>query len=672
MDETPHDPFQDISLGHTLIDWSDQTLTPDKITKFLLGSDPWKYWDLPEYKGMQLHEIERDILFKGGRPNWGGKSKHGKPYYQHMLTLAKLMFPKANITPAVCDTFAFFCVNIGGGGKKALHLIGSQNAGKSYGSCILPFVTIYIDPTHSMAFVANPYDKSSESQAWGMIKEFWFQLIDAHPNTTGTGYGPNSKTPASALFPWAVKYADRYIELVPGLPRGGSIRLQSVKEEGKFRGIKAFGDDVTRGVFLLIIDEINLVKNYAFISMVDNLASQDAFQAISSQNFKDLEDLGGKITEPSGKFGGPRTFEELNIDTDLWWHSVKASITLRFDGHLSPNILSGRTIYPKLFKKENLDFQKENGGEHSPSYYSQVRSFPIVGMESNSVLSRAKISASRHTDPEYALTNMTGGVSFVDPAFGGRDSAVWGCCYFGEGVVTEGDGSKLNQNLIIFKNLFHSISLTKGAIYNDFWFERMRDAGIETNLVVEGSEVSYEDQIAIKVKELNLQHKILDANTGYDFSMRPDIVSSMAKFLGFSTHAFDYNQKPEGVFLQSVKQKSEDCCKNRITELAMLAADFFLTKQVRGGHLIETAITQLSRTLLVSENKKFVAEGKKEYKARFNGMSPDHRDVLMGLAGMAAKKGFRRDVVGSSKNSKSTWSTLDSKNIGKSKVTKRL
>jgi hypothetical protein len=104
----------------------------------------------------------------------------------------------------------------------------------------------------------------------------------------------------------------------------------------------------------------------------------------------------------------------------------------------------------------------------------------------------------------------------------------------------------------------------------------------------------------------------------------------------------------------------------------MLAADFFLTKQVRGGHLIETAITQLSRTLLASENKKFVAESKKEYKARFNGISPDHRDVLMGLAGMAVKRGFRRDVVGKSKNSKSVWDQINKLNVGKSKVFKRL
>ncbi len=667
MTDTPQDIFADLKLGHTLIDWSDKTLTADSITKKLIGSDPWLYWDLLEFKGEDPWEIERRILFEHGRPNWAGTSKYGKPIYQHMLTMAKLMFPQMDVTPAIHDVFMFFCANIGGGGKKALHLIGSQSSGKSYGSCILSFVTMFIDPTFTAVFVSNAFDKSSESQAWGTIKELWFELCEAHPNKTGKGYSDSS-----SLFPWAKLYADRYLELVPGLPKAGAIRLQGVKHEGKFRGIKAFGKDVTRGVVLLIIDEINLIDNHAFISMIDNLASQDAFQALSSQNFRSEEDLGGRVTEPSGVYGGPSTFEELDVDQDLWWHAVKASICLRFDGHLSPNILAGRTIYPKLFKKENLAFQIENGGENSPSYYSQVRSFPVRGIETNSVLSRAKISASRHLDPYFVVKRVVTGVSFTDPAFGGADSAVWGSGYWVEARVTDGDGNEYDQDLIVFKDFFHKLKLVKGATYNDYWRDRMKAADIDTSWVVDGAEVSYEDQIAIQCKELNRSHGIPSDNTGYDFSMRPDIVSSMNRIIGFSAVAFDYNQGPEGVFLQSIKQNSSDCCKNRCTELAMLAADFFLTKQVRGGGYIEGAATQLSRTLLETVNKKFVAENKKDYKARWGGKSPDYRDVLMGIGGMLARRGFRRQNVVSRSSGKSAWEQINAKNLGKSKVTKRL
>lgn len=675
MLDPTHDHFADIPLGHTLVDWSDKLLDADAITKILLGSDPWLYWDLLEYEGMDPWDIEAKILLEAGRPNWGSKSKHGKPLYQHLLTLAKLMFPETDVTPAVHDTFAFFCLALGGANKKGLNLIGSQNAGKSFGSCLLAFVCMFIDPSYTMGFVANAFKTGAECLAWGTVKELWLAVCTAHPNQTGMGLSD-----ASSLFPWGQLYADKSIVLIPGLPKGGFIRLEGVDNEGKFRGIKSFGKDVTRGVILMVVDEINKMKNHSFIDMLDNLSSQDAFIYISSQNFQDPDDLGGRITEPTGLFGGPKNFDDLDLETSIWWYSRKSSVTIRFDGHKSPNILLGRTVYPKLFKEENLQLQLANGGEQSPSYYCQVRSFPIRGIENNSVLSRAKISASRHLDPYFSLTKLELGASFCDPAFGGRDDAVWGCGHAGKGMVTDSEGNQSPQDLVVFKDFFHRLKLVKGALYpgdprseetENYWKDRMQAAGIDTSSFFDGQELSYEDQIAIQCKELNKSHGIPDANFGYDFSMRPDIVSSMNKIVGFASHAFDYNQKPEGCFLQSIKQNSEDCCKNRCTELAMLAADFFLTKQIRGGSYIETAIIQLSRTLLETVNKKFVAEGKKEYKARWSNDSPDHRDVLMGIAGMLIRKGFRRDNLGAGKNNKSAWHLLNERGVGKAKVAKR-
>jgi hypothetical protein len=262
-------------------------------------------------------------------------------------------------------------------------------------------------------------------------------------------------------------------------------------------------------------------------------------------------------------------------------------------------------------------------------------------------------------------------VSFCDPSFGGRDKAVWGMLQFVTAKVTDGNNEDHVQELIVFKDFFHTLKLVKDATYNDYWFERMKLADIDTREFVVGSEVSYEDQIAIQCQELNKKFNVPSSNFGYDFSMRPDIVSSVNKIIGFATHAFDYNQAPEGVFLQNIKQNSVDCCKNRCTELAFLAADFFLTKQVRGGSYIETAITQLSRTLYITVNRKYVAEGKKEYKARWQQVSPDMRDVLVGLAGMAARRGFRQTTV-STGRSQSAWHILNARHAGKSRVGKRI
>lgn len=667
MIEAPRaDLFKDVVLNHDRLDWSNPKLDADSITKQLIGFDPWDYWETEQYAGLEPWEVERKILFDAKRPNWAGTSEHGKPFYQHFLTLIKLMFPSTDITPSLADAVMFFCLGVGGGGKKIENLIGSANSGKSASGCRIAFGLMYIDPKFTSVYVANPFDSASDSTVWGDIEELWDELCEAHPNDTGEGYGD-----ASSLFPWGKKYADRYLEFIPGIPKAARIELRNTKHVGKYKGSKTRGKDTDRGILLIIVDEINEIDNMAFLTTLSNISQQDAFFCITSQNFKNEEDMGGRIAEPVGLFGGPTSYEELDIDGDPWWHSAYSSITLRFDGHKSPNVLSGRVIYRKLFKESNRQQMLEDYGEQSPEYFSQVRSFPARSDETNSVLSRAKISASRHKDTFYTILKINGNISFCDPSFGGRDKAVWGWAQFVTAKVTDGEGEDKIEELLLFKNAFETLKLTKGAIYNEWWFDRMKVSGIDIREFVEGAEVSYEDQIAIQCHELNRRNNVPSANFGYDFSMRPDIVSSVNKVIGFAAHAFDYNQPPEGVFLQNIKKNSEDCCKNRCTELAFLAADFFLTKQVRGGSYIETAVTQLSRTLYVTVNRKYVSEGKKEYKARWQQVSPDHRDVLMGIGGMASRKGFRQSTVAPGKT-KSAWHTLNARQIGKSKIGKRI
>lgn len=666
MSEILADPYENFELAISWFDWSDPSHTPDTITKKLLGPDPWERWDAVEYAGLELWEIERGILFDARRPNWGGMSKHGVPYWQHMLTLGKLMFPEVDITPTLADFIRIYCIGVGGGGKKIFNLIGSQNSGKSFGSVFLAFIIMMVDAERSAVFVASPFDVAADATIWGGVEELWDQLCNTYPNTTGKGYAD-----APLMFPWGRKFANRQLEFIPGLPKAGTIVLKGVKSTGKFKGSKArHAKETDRGVMLLVVDEINEVQNPSFLEMINNLVSQDQFSACTSQNFKDIEDVGGRITEPVGYYGGPSSFEALDVETDQLWNSSRSSVTLRYDGHYAVNILAKRTIYPQLFKLENLQLMERDYGTASPDYFSQVRSFPASGSEANSVLSRSKISGSKHKDPFFTKLKIHGKVCFVDPAFGGRDQACVGWASYGSAVVTDNEGVDSVQELMFFDDFFHSIKLVKDASYNDWWFDRMRECNIEVSGFVLGADVSYEDQIAIHCKELCKRQGIPANCMGFDASMRADIVSSMNRMFGFSVQAFDYNQPPEGCFLQNIKQKSEDCCKNRCTELAMLAADYFLTKQIRGGHYIETAVMQLSRTRYETINKKYVVEGKKEYKQRYGGVSPDMRDCLMGLCGLAQRRGFRQNVVGSGETSQSVWSQLNSKNIGKSRITR--
>lgn len=670
------DRYADLVLHSDRVDWEDTTLTADAISRQFMGTHAyWKdedFTDLvakqnPDHPTVHLMEIEKRILLEQGRDNWHEETYYGKESYQHFLSLMKLMFPETDITPSIADAVMFFCKGLGF--KKILNLIGCQNAGKSAGASRILFVCMFIDPENTVGYVANPFDNAADSTVWGDILELWNELCTAFPVSWDQE--------RNVLFPQGKVYASKSITFIPNVPKAATIELRNVKHVGKFKGSKTRGKKTNRGIMMILIDEINEIDNLAFLTALENISSQKAFFAITSQNFKSEDDMGGLITQPVPKFGGASDFDHLDIDKDQYWHSAKSSVTLRFDGHKSPNVCAKRVIYPYLFDLTDMARLRESGGgEQSLIYFSQARSFPVRGTEANSVLPKARYEASRAEDQHFQVRGNMTAVAFCDPAFGGRDSAVWGFARFGRATVLDGEGKPQDQEVIVFADYMKKLSLTKGAFYDDFWFDRLKDLGVPLRDFQEGDPVSMEDQIAIQCAELNKQAGVLPERFGYDFSMKPGVVSSYSKILGFQPEAFDYNTKPQGYYLQGLRKSTEDCCKNRCTELAFLAADVFHTKQVRGGNFINAGRLQLTRTIYETKNGVYLAEDKPSYKARWNNISPDERDTLMGIVAMAHKAGFRkndlRDMRGGEDISDSNWDALNQMGYGRSKERVRL
>lgn len=646
--DPPVSPFEDFSLHDTWFDWSDKTHTPDSIGKKLMGSV--SYWKNSTYssiekdgevirEAMKPHEIEREILFEAGRSNWGGMGPYGKPYYQHMLTLMALLDEETDITPTIADVSQMFCECLTNG-LKVLNLIGSQDSGKSAGSVRIAFCCLYIDPEYCQIFVANPYDKVAESTIWGEVKEMWQNICNTH-----TLEGHDDKT---YLFPDGFVYADKSIIAIPKEPKGARIELRGIKKAGNFKGSKTRGKATDRGIIMVLVDEINEIQSHAFLDVLPNLSGQEGFFCITSQNFKDPEDLGGRICEPVPRYRGSKSnYKELDVNDDQFWPSAYFSMTLRFDGARSVNILSQRIVYNYLFMQKNWDRLAEMGME-SADFYSQARSFPIRGSETNSVLPRSTISTSRHDDKFYTRLGNWVRVSFCDPAFGGGDQALWGIAAFGWAMVPDSNGRSKRSMIFEIEEYFSTLSITKDAVYNDFWIKRLHAIGRDTSEIVMGGDVSPDAQIAIQCAELNFQHGVSADHFGYDFSMRSGIVNSMTKFVGSACIPFEYNLKPQGAYLEKYKADSKDICADRVSELAFLTADLYENGRLRGGDKCETANMQLSRTKFETLNKKKKVENKLKYKARWSGQSPDHRDTLLGLRGMADKRGLLREGAKSS------------------------
>lgn len=672
MSEKPleKDRYAGVTLHSDRVDWSDETLTAITISRQFMGNH--SYWRDEEFEDLRelfdednptLHymEIEKRILLEGGRDNWHLESFYGKQYYQHFLSLMKLMFPETDITPSIADAVMFFCLGLGF--KKILNLIGCQNAGKSAGASRILFVCMFIDPRNTVGYVANPFDNAADSTVWGDILELWDELCEHFPHPAGSD--------RNILFPKGRAYANKRITFIPDVPKAASIELRNVKHVGKYKGSKTRGKKTNRGVMMILIDEINEIENLAFLTALENISSQKAFFAITSQNFKAEDDMGGLITEPVPKFNGPSDFNDLDIDRDQFWHSAKSSITLRFDGHKAPNIKARRVIYPYLIDLTDLNRLRESGGgEQSLVYFSQARSFPVRGAEINSVLPRSRDASSRCEDQHFQVRGDLTAVAFCDPAFGGRDSAVWGFARFGKGIVLDGEGKPFSQELLIFSDYMKKLKLVKGAIYNEYWFDRIQKIGVSLKDFQEGDPVSMEDQVAIQCAELNQAVGVAPDRFGYDFSMRPGVVTSFNKLVGFGSSGYDYNTGPQGYYLQSLRKETEDWCKNRNTELAFLAADVFQTKQVRGGQFIKPSRVQLTRTTYETKNGKASSEDKPSYKARWNQVSPDERDTFMGIVSEAHKAGFRKEDLrqrAGGETGEDAWDQLKEKKYGRSR-----
>lgn len=607
-------------LHHTWFDWSDPAVTADTVTTKLMG--PCGY--LKNLTPRQRVETEIGILRKARYERWGGSSSY-KPLYQHLLTLMKLLMPRRDVTPNLADCCNLFCQCLSRN-MKFLNQIGSQNSSKSTFIAMISMTCLAVNPEGTAAYVANPFDATADSTVWGEIMSVYNEIKDAH----------------EWMWPKGRTYKNQTIEVVPGIPKAGSIEIRGVKDTGKFKGMKDIKDTEAGTLLIVAIDEVNEVKQQAFVKEVSNLVSQKMI-GITSQNFTDESNMGGIFTKPHRLYeGNPNSFTDLKIDVDQKWYSHLRGVTIRFDGLLSPNILGKRVVYPYLFNEANHSFQLENYGDDSPEYYSQVRSFPRIGVSDTTVLSFSRRDSSRYKDEEWTIESEDGRASFLDPSFGGGDKAMWGSIHWGEAVTISGDSRQRERHpLVWFSDYMTQIPISLEAVVDEEWLHRCRAINLDVGQFILGDSISPEEQLAVRSRELNLLKGISSDNFGFDFSMRPEVTPTMRTIVGPGCIAFDYNTAPEGLWLQHCKKNANEQVTSRVGELAFITADLFIQRQVRGGKFVEAAITQLCRTRYELKGKKWAVESKRDFKKRHQGHSPDERDVLMGLVGMAYKRGFR-------------------------------
>ena len=606
------------------------------------------YWELPEFEGMEPLQIEIKIIREQRRANYGFDTKYNLPCYIHALRAIKLIFPQTHITPVLADivelTFLNYSHNV-----KYLHLLGSQDAGKSSSTARIIYLFVLINVRQSFSIVATPLVESANMTIFGDVTELFDQMCEAHP----LGDGSERRT---RLFPEAKAKSERRIDFTSTsrTDKGGWIAHRSLKKEGVGIGAKGKGDSrFGEGIF--VFDEINKAESFNFARDLSNIAGQDWFQMHTTQNPFDEQDIGGQLATPKmwGDWG-QASYDDVRKEKPVIWPTVRKGIAYSINGLWSVNMVLGKVVYNWQFSQKNYDTLVDMYGIESPEFQSQAIGMFPGGDVDMRLLSSSKLAASRHDDEVgYSMQRIQGRVMFCDPAHtGSGDKAVMGTSEFGPGLITNTDGKQEEKPLFVKKRPMEHIKFINNLKWtgdpgpDNITENHFVELDCDLNDVTPGAPITYEQQIAIKMALRAREEGIPYKNIGFDYSMRPEMLEAVRLVMGQGPVPFDYNTKAIGYHLQSTNEDTAERFSKpagRTDELLYLTADLFRSKQIRGGQYMTLACLQMCQTRVDKEKPHKPAEKKRDFKARNENKSPDERDCLAGEVGMAYLRGFRAE-----------------------------
>lgn len=567
-------------------------------------------------------DIERSILRKWDRADIGKLGKYGEPWRNHVARFMKILMPKTVVTPSFMDEL--YAIELAIACRlEVCNLIGHKSAGKSALLARLALTLICVDPDYSVAYAAAPYKNVAGYTIWSEVESCFREIEEEHKR----------------IFPHLQsKKSESTFQISAGHAKAGFIRLIGLDQVSKFQGTKQ--REQSRGFFILLADEIGVFPSQAFIEIIGNVTVNAGFLGITGCNFKNTLGMEGTLCEPlKGEY------TNLSLEGDHIWLSAYKSVTLRLDGHLCPNVLAKRTIYPFLLTEEKRANLEEIHGLRGPKYLEQARSFPNNSSGDRFVLTLDQIRAGGAYDKFWqpVTSDVWQRVSFCDPGWGG-DPCKWGAFEFGRAMVQTHDGSMKSTMLLKPVGPIQTIRVQEGLLVTEEVLAKFSRFSRGPVMVKEGRELSMDMQIALACAELNASHNIPSSNFGFDSSMRGGIVQEMVTILGPEIVSYDTGSKPTTMSVGAQGGTAQDKYRNLRSEMFFNLASIITSGQFRDADKIQDALGQVCRHKVVQAGMKDAVEGKDKFKESNQGKSPDACDVACGGFHMARRRGFEMAV----------------------------
>lgn len=634
------------------VDWSDPSVDSTVFEKEYLVDWAWYTDHVPtKHKANppSILTLERSFLrtFKCREDYKKPCKRTGLPWHVHFFRYIKALYPQAEsyqklvLSPFLIE--AVLCI------EKALkdefdivNTLGSKSSGKTFLLAYVGLAMVSIDPKNNIAFVAAPFKGSADQTVFGDMKNAFDHIKEAHPVMSKDWYPIGGEKPTELVL-------DTTNE------KSGVCKLVGVDKVGKLKGTKqAYAEE---GLFVVLIDELNEHQNEEFAGVIDNLTANDGCICITSCNYTG-KGLDFPFCEPVD-----REYSHLNPDTDQIWYSAFNSITIRFDGYRNPNVLAKRDVYKfGLLKYRKFLSHMKAYGEGSTSYWSQIRSFPIIDETANFILTATEIRAAGSYD-DFVFTRTVTRICLLDPAFGGKDNAMIGAWEFGNARIFMPSNTFIECDVLVPLITPIALDIKPLLTCESKHIEQIRELPRNKILASIGQPLPPNIQLVLLAFDFLSRHRIQISNFGYDSSMRGGLVSQMERGLGGNPTVYDFGEDPPDKDLGDGTNLLQAYA-NVTTAAHFCFQKIVTSSQYRQANYTEVGLRQICRRKWKKTGKKTIIESKDDYKAANTGKSPDDGDVCA-MAGLKAiQLGFKiRESKSAEGNQRLVGMGLQSSNI---------
>lgn len=477
---------------------------------------------------------------------------------------------------------------------RLLGIAGHASSSKTQTGVIWGLFNFLLYPTEVRVIITSTSLKDSKLRVWGVTRKYWDEIKNF--------FGGEEFTPGKMVF------------------SEGIIRSTAGGKEDELTGLVLIGAGQNgdaeastkvgfKGRRMIVIgDEWALLKMDFYNSATSNLQSNKDVQIVAISNPTSHFDPFGRFVEP---LNGWDSVDENSEE----WETKIGGYCIKFDGHKSPNVLSGREIWKGILTLDSIRAVMAVHGSDSLEYWKMIRGFfsPTGNLES--IFTMPFISRTFATQNISAEGWWAGKKQYIlslDPAFkygGDKAIATLGC--IGE---TINPATRVQQVILEFTNQF---SLAEKANSKD---------SDRTDQII--------DQFVALAKQYNIppEGMAIDATGGAaDLAVKLADKLKSPKVLNVMFGGTASNL----LVLPDDKRTGVDMFSNRVSELWYVAKILMERGQLKG--VPASMITDLVARTYTSPGKRVLVEKKSDMKSRI-GRSPDYGDSGMVLVELARQR----------------------------------